>query len=106
MSAEEQSTSTQRRRTKKSNGGGSPSSDFSSVDTIVSNKRRRTSSGLQQRFVDVFGWTILSSWAVGFTADMFNLIDDWNVPAELWGLMTIIAGAAFVASAIKKDPGQ
>lgn len=105
MSEERQSITTPKRRVKKSNGAASPSSEKSSVDTIVLNKGRRTSSGLQQRFVDVLGWGIFGCWAIGFGVDMINIFPEWDLPAGIWGLMTIVSGAAFVAQAIKK-PGD
>lgn len=69
-------------------------------------KGHRTSTGLQQSFVDVLGWGIFGLWAVGFGVDMLDLKKDWDLPPGIWGLMTIVSGAAFVAQAIKKDSGE
>lgn len=108
MPEEELSTSTPRRRTRRSSGGESRSSDGATSTSIGERRggrRKRTASGLQQIFVDVLGWGIFALWAVGFGVDMANLVPDWDLPAGIWGLMTIVSGGAFVANAIKK-PGE
>lgn len=102
MSEEERSTSTRRRRIKKLNGEASPSLTGAS-EKVISSKDRRTNSGLQQYFVDVLGWGIFTAWAIGFSVDMINLFPNWDLPPGIWGLMTIVSGAAFVAQAMKKD---
>jgi hypothetical protein len=104
---EEQSTSTPKRRTKKSSGAASQASvGVSDKKTDSKSVSKRTSTGLQQRFVDVLGWGIFILWAVGFSVDMLDLKKDWDLPAGIWGLMTLVCGAAFVAQAIKKDSGE
>lgn len=107
MSEEVQSQPTPRRRARRSNGVGSPVSPGAFAKETVTKKtkkeRRRTNSGLSQRFVDVLGWTVLVIWAVGFSVDMLDLKKGWDLPAGIWGLMTIVSGAAFVANALKKE---
>jgi len=105
------SGSTVRRRTRRSSGAASPPSDESSVSVKDEPKKKkkstRTSSGLQQKFVDVLAWTIFVLWAIGFLVDMMDLKKNWDLPPGMWGLMTFVCGAAFVAQAIgKKDSGE
>lgn len=106
MSEVEPLSPTPRRRTRRSSGVVSPVSDGSA--SVTPPKRRkgelgRNSSGLQQRFVDVLGWGIFALWAIGFSVDMLDLKKGWDLPAGIWGLMTIVSGAAFVAQALKKE---
>ena len=106
MSEEVQSTSTPRRRIRRSNGEASPVLD-GSADTSPIRRRKgevdRTSAGLQRRFVDVLGWTVLAIWSIGFGVDMLDLKKGWDLPAGIWGLMTLVCGAAFVGGALKKE---
>lgn len=111
MSEEEPSTPTRGRRTKRSNGEESPLSPSSFAKETVTKRprlrsRKRTSTGLQRVFVDVLGWGIFSLWAIGFSVDMLDLKKGWDLPAGIWGLMTIVSGAAFVAQAMKKESGE
>lgn len=104
MSEEVQSTSTPKRRTRRSSGVESPvSPGVSAKETVTKRNIERNSSGLQQRFVDVLGWGVFGLWAVGFSVDMLDLKKGWDLPAGIWGLMTIVCGAAFVAQALKKE---
>ena len=93
-----------RRRTKRSSGKASQQSVGVSKSSTTSKKDRRTSAGFQQRFVDVLGWGIFVSFIVGLAVDMSGLVPDWDLPAGIWGLMTIVTSAAFVAQAMKKEP--
>lgn len=102
MSEEVQSSPTPRRRARKSTGDVTAASEPSSA----SSDRRsveRNSSGLRRSFVDALGWIITGAWGFSFALDMSNLIPEYSVPPELYGLMTIVAGAAFVGSVIRKD---
>lgn len=106
MSEEESSTYTRRRRIKKSSGVASPELVGSASGSEKDRKddhQDRTSSGMQQRFVDVLGWGIFSLWAIGFSIDMLDLKKGWDLPPGIWGLMTILSGGAFVAQALKKE---
>lgn len=104
MSEEERSTYTPKRRTKKSSGVVSTLSESSNEPS----SERRTdlgifnTVGLSFRFIRVFSWVILALFAVGFTVDMSGIRKDWDMPAGIWGLMTLVAGGAFVAQAIKE----
>lgn len=114
MSEEQESASTQRRRTRRSSGEASRSLNISTSPSMArednTRKRRksdkpskRTRQGFQQVFVDALGWGIFGLWAVGFAIDMLDLIEDWDLPAGIWGLMTIVSGGAFVAQAMSKE---
>jgi hypothetical protein len=81
----------------------SPGSFAKETVTKTRKTTERTSSGLQKRFVDVLGWTVLAVWAIGFGVDMLDLKKGWDLPAGIWGLMTLVCGAAFVGGALKKE---
>jgi hypothetical protein len=65
-------------------------------------RREYNTVGLSFRFIRVFSWVVLVTWGVGFTVDMSGLRKDWDMPAGSWALMTLVAGGAFVAQAIKE----
>lgn len=97
------STSTPKRRAKRSSGVESPVSHGASVKetTTGDTKKEFNSFGLSFRFVRIFAWVVLVTWAIGFTIDMSGLRKDWDMPAGSWALMTLVAGGTFVAQAIK-----
>lgn len=114
MPEEDLSGRTPKQQTKKSNGAGSRSSkDFTAsseeIEDDESPRRRkyfghkRTKQGFQQIFVDVLGWGIFIVWVIGFGIDMLDLVPNWDLPAGIWGLMTIVSGGAFVAQAMSKE---
>ena len=98
------SSSGRRRRGNGSNGGATQPSERSSAPQ--DRRSGRNASGLRLLFVDITGYVILTLWAVAFTIDMFNVVDDFEVDSRIYGLMTIVAGAAFVGSVIKKGPEE
>lgn len=103
MSEEERSTSTPRRRARRLSGEVSPESAGSSDKKTVSGERKEFNSfGLSFRFVRIFAWVVLVTWAIGFTVDMSGIRKDWDMPAGSWALMTLVAGGTFVAQAIKE----
>ncbi len=107
MSEEVQFTSTPKRRVKKSNGAESILSESvkesaKKSTTTTGLPKDFNSVGLSYRFIRVFSWVVLVMFAIGFTVDMSGLRKDWDMPAGIWGLMTLVAGGAFVAQAIKE----
>lgn len=102
MPEEGQSSPTPGRRTRRSAGDGKPSSVSSSAP-LPERRVDRNATGLRRSFVDVLAWTITTTWAIGFGVDMVNVFPKWDLPAPIWGLMTVVAGAAFVAPALKKE---
>jgi hypothetical protein len=89
---ERRSSSTPRRRDKPLSGRGP-------------RKVERTPSGLQRRFVDVLGWGIFGLWSASFLVDMIPNYS-YDPPAGIHVLMTMVAGAAFTSTLIKRNGGD
>lgn len=102
MSEEGQYTSTQKRQAKRSSGKGSTSSVSPKESSPTKDTEDFNEAGLSFRFIRVFSWTILALFAFGFILDMSGLRKDWDLPAGIWGLVTIVASGSFVLQGLSE----
>jgi hypothetical protein len=76
-----------------------------SVEEAVNKKKtERNAGGLRRSYVDFLAWMITIFWGGSFLADM--TLKEYDPPAAIHALMTIVAGAAFGGTLLKAKNGE